>query len=406
MKSKRRQIFYVFLSLLIASMVWFYVSNNDEITVNVHGVAVEFLNEDTTLADKGLMRVSGDEDVTVDLKLKFPRRLAYSFDTSQIRLVSDLSSVTYAGKQSVSYNILLPNGISTRDVSVESPTVRSVQVEIGELNKRDIEIRCKVIGNVAEGYIAGTVELLPETLEVRGQQSDLRQISYAQVTLDIEDASSTVVELLDFELYDFNDQVIDNKNIHPMSESVQVTVPVLKVKDVPLTVNLVESAGARLENYTWSLSYSSITLSGESSQMAAISELVVGTLALEDLREQETFTYDIPVPEDVNNLSGISTVTLTITPKSVETREVEALNFSYENFSGDHAVSILTSSLPVTLRGTAADIEAVTEEDVHVIADLSGIEADSGSYTVPARISVSGYDLGAVGSYEVTVHIG
>lgn len=406
MKSKRRQIFYVFLSLLIASMVWFYVSNNDEITVNVHGVAVEFLNEDTTLADKGLMRVSGDEDVTVDLKLKFPRRLAYSFDTSQIRLVSDLSSVTYAGKQSVSYNILLPNGISTRDVSVESPTVRSVQVEIGELNKRDIEIRCKVIGNVAEGYIAGTVELLPETLEVRGQQSDLRQISYAQVTLDIEDASSTVVELLDFELYDFNDQVIDNKNIHPMSESVQVTVPVLKVKDVPLTVNLVESAGARLENYTWSLSYSSITLSGESSQMAAISELVVGTLALEDLREQETFTYDIPVPEDVNNLSGISTVTLTITPKSVETREVEALNFSYENFSGDHAVSILTSSLPVTLRGTAADIEAVTEEDVHVIADLSGIEADSGSYTVPARISVSGYDLGAVGNYEVTVHIG
>lgn len=406
MKSKRRQIFYVFLSLLIASMVWFYVSNNDEITVNVHGVAVEFLNEDTTLADKGLMRVSGDEDVTVDLKLKFPRRLAYSFDTSQIRLVSDLSSVTYAGKQSVSYNILLPNGISTRDVSVESPTVRSVQVEIGELNKRDIEIRCKVIGNVAEGYIAGTVELLPETLEVRGQQSDLRQISYAQVTLDIEDASSTVVELLDFELYDFNDQVIDNKNIHPMSESVQVTVPVLKVKDVPLTVNLVESAGARLENYTWSLSYSSITLSGESSQMAAISELVVGTLALEDLREQETFTYDIPVPEDVNNLSGISTVTLTITPKSVETREVEALNFSYENFSGDHAVSILTSSLPVTLRGTAADIEAVRGEDVHVIADFSGIEADSGSYTVPARISVSGYDLGAVGSYEVTVHIG
>ena len=158
---------------------------------------------------------------------------------------------------------------------------------------------------MAEGYIAGTVELLPETLEVRGQQSDLRQISYAQVTLDIEDASSTVVELLDFELYDFNDQVIDNKNIHPMSESVQVTVPVLKVKDVPLTVNLVESAGARLENYTWSLSYISITLSGESSQMAAISELVVGTLALEDLREQETFTYDIPVPEDVNNLSGI-----------------------------------------------------------------------------------------------------
>ena len=406
MKSKRRQIFYVFLSLLIASMVWFYVSNGDEVTVNVHGVAVEFLNEDTTLADTGLMRVRGEEDVTVDLKLKFPRRLAYSFDTSQIRLVCDLSSVTYAGKQSVSYNILLPSGVSTRDVSVESPTVRTVQIEIGELSKKDIEIRCNVVGNVAEGYIAGTVELLPETLEVRGQQSDIMQISYAQVTLNIENATSTVVELLDYELYDFNDQVINSKNIHPMSDNIQVTLPVLKVKDVPLTVNFVESAGSRLENYTWALSHSSITLSGDASQISSISELVLGTLALEDLRGQETFTYDIPIPDDVNNLSGISTVTLSITAKDVETREIEALKFSYENFSGDHTVSILTSSLPVTLRGTAGDITAVSGDDVHVIADLSGISADSGSYTVPARISVEGYDLGAVGSYEVTVHIG
>ena len=406
MKSKRRKIFYVFLSLLIASMVWFYVSNGDEVNISVHNVPVEFLNEDTALADKGLMRVSGEEDVTVDLKLKVARGLVFRFDPSEIRLVSDLSSVTYAGKQSVSYNILLPSGISSRDVSVESPSVRTVQVEIGELNKKDVEVRCNVVGNVAEGYIAGTVELLPDTLEVRGQQSDIMQISYAQVTLNIENATSTVVELLDYELYDFNDQVIDNKNIHPMSESVQVTMPVLKVKEVPLTVDFVESAGARLDNFSWSLSYSSITLSGDASLMASIDEISLGTLALEDLRGQETFSYEIPVPNGANNLSGITSVALTISATDTETKEIETTSFSYENFSGDAPVSVLTSSLTVTLRGTAEDIAAVTGDDVQVIANLSGIEADSGSYTVPARISVAGYDLGAVGTYEVTVHIG
>jgi len=406
MKSKRRKIFYVFLSLLIASMVWFYVSNGDEVNISVHNVPVEFLNEDTTLADKGLMRVSGEEDVTVDLKLKVARGLVFRFDPSEIRLVSDLSTVTYAGKQSVSYNILLPSGISSRDVSVESPSVRTVQVEIGELNKKDVEVRCNVVGNVAEGYIAGTVELLPDTLEVRGQQSDIMQISYAQVTLNIENATSTVVELLDYELYDFNDQVIDNKNIHPMSESVQVTMPVLKVKEVPLTVDFVESAGARLDNFSWSLSYSSITLSGDASLMASIDEISLGTLALEDLRGQETFSYEIPVPNGANNLSGITSVALTISATDTETKEIETTSFSYENFSGDAPVSVLTSSLTVTLRGTAEDIAAVTGNDVQVIANLSGIEADSGSYTVPARISVAGYDLGAVGTYEVTVHIG
>lgn len=186
MKSKRRKIFYVALSILIAATIWFYVNNKESVTVYVHDVPIEFLNEDTSLADKGLMRISGDEDITVDLKLQMPRNVVYDFDTSELRLVSDLSTITYAGKQSVSYTILYPSKVSSSSVKVESPTIRTVQVEIGELNKKDIEIRCKVVGNVAEGYIVGTVEMLPETLEVRGQQADIMQISYAQVTLDIE----------------------------------------------------------------------------------------------------------------------------------------------------------------------------------------------------------------------------
>lgn len=406
MKSKRRKVFYILLSVLIASMVWFYVNNSEEVRINVHSVPVEFLNEDTTLADKGLMLVNGEEDVTVDLQLKVPRRLMFNFDTSQIRLVSDLSSITYAGKQSVTFNILFPSSISTRDVSVESPTVRTVQVEIGELQKRNIEIRYKVIGNVAEGYIAGAVQLNPAELQIRGQQADIMQVSYAQVMLNIENATSTVVELLDYQLYDYTDQPITNKNIHPTSEQIQVTMPVMTVKDVPLKINFVETAGSRLESFTWSLSHNSITLSGDASQIASIDEIELGTLALEDLRADEVFDYDIPIPEGVNNLSGITSVTLTISASNVETREVEATSFSYENFNGSGEVTIVTSSLPVTLRGTAADLAVISDRQVRVIADLSDIAADSGSYTVPARIVVDGYDIGAVGSYEVTVRIG
>ena len=409
MKSKRRKIFYVALSILIAATIWFYVNNKESVTVYVHDVPIEFLNEDTSLADKGLMRISGDEDITVDLKLQMPRNVVYDFDTSELRLVSDLSTITYAGKQSVSYTILYPSKVSSNSVKVESPTIRTVQVEIGELNPDwrllNALFRCLYADHPLRDDIAGTVEMLPETLEVRGQQADIMQISYAQVTLDIENASSTVVELLDYELYDFNDQLIESKNIHPMSENVQVTMPVLKVKDVPLTVNFIESAGSRLGNYTYTLSHSSITLSGDATQMAGISEISLGTLALEDVQGSETLTYDILIPDGVNNLSGITSVTLTISSGDISTKEVEATHFSYENFSGDHTVTVVTSTLPVTLRGPASDLEAIYGSEVHVIADLSDIAADSGSYTVPARIEVSGYDVGAVGTYEVTVHI-
>lgn len=405
-KIKRRKFFYVLLSLMIASMVWFYVNNRDDVTISVHDVPVEFLNEESALADKGLMLVNGEEDITVDLELKVPRNLMFEFDPEEIHIVSDLSSVTYAGKQSVSFNIRYPSGISPSSISVESPTVRTVQVEIGELSKKTVEIRYKVVGNVADGYTAGTVQLEPSELQLRGQQEDIMQVSYALVTLNIEDATSTVVDLLDYELYDFSDQLVENRNIHPTSENIQVTMPVLKIKDVPLKVEFIETPGSREENFSWTLSRESITLSGDASQISAIDEIVLDTLALEDLRAEESFTYEIPIPEGVNNLSGITSVTLVIRSSNIDTKEMGATHFSYENFSGDKPVSVVTSSLAVTLRGTTEDLAAVTGEQVSVIADLSDIAADSGSYTVPARIEVDGYDIGAVGSYEVTVRIG
>ena len=407
-QTKGRKAFYIGLSVLIALLVWFYANGDTEVEISVNDVPIEFTNEDTSLADKGLMLLSYEEEA-IDLKLSMPRSTYFKLDPGKIRIVVDLSSVTTTGTQTITYSVLYPRGprgeLLSSSITQKEPTVRSTTIEIGELFRKNVEIRCKVVGNVAEGYIAGTVRMLPETLEVRGQQVDIMQVSYAQVTLNIENATSTVVELLDYELYDFNDQLIESKNIHPMSENVQVTMPVLKVKDVPLTVNFIESAGSRLENYTYTLSHSSITLSGDATQMAGISEISLGTLALEDVQGSETLTYDILIPDGVNNLSGITSATLTISSGDISTKEVEATHFSYENFSGDHTVTVVTSSLPVTLRGSASDLEAIYGSEVHVIADLSDIAADSGSYTVPARIEVSGYDVGAVGTYEVTVHI-
>lgn len=404
-KSNRRKVFYVALSVLIALTIWFYVNNSETVKISIHDVPVEFLNEDTALADKGFMRVSGEEELSVDLVLKLPRKLIYRFDPKDVRVTCDLSSVTYTGKQSVMFNISYPTGISQSSVTLESPTVRTVSVEIGELKKRDVEIRYKVNGNVAEGYIAGAVQLNPGELQLRGEYSDIMEVSYALVTLNIDNATSTVVELLDYELYDYNDRIVDSRNIHPTSEQIQVTLPVIRVKDVPLKVNFVESPGSRLDSFSWALSHESITLSGDAATLAMIDEIELGTLALEDLREEETFTFEIPIPEGVNNLSGITSVMLTIT-STVTTRELDATVFDYENFSGEEPVSIVTTTLPVTLRGTEADLAAVLPEQVRVIADLADIDANSGSYTVPARIEVEGYDIGALGDYEVTVHIG
>ena len=40
-----------------------------------------------------------------------------------------------------------------------------------ELYRKTVDVRCEIIGNVAEGYSAGELQICPtETLEIRGQQ--------------------------------------------------------------------------------------------------------------------------------------------------------------------------------------------------------------------------------------------
>ena len=358
-QTKGRRAFCIGLSILIALLVWFYANDDTEIEISVNDVPIEFTNEDTTLADKGLMLLSNEEE-TIDLKLSMPRSTYFKLDPGKIRIVVDLSSVTTTGTQTITYSVLYPRGprgeLLSSSITQKEPTVRSTTIEIGELFRKNVEIRCKVVGNVAEGYIAGTVRMLPETLEVRGQQVDIMQVSYAQVTLNIENATSTVVELLGFELYDFSDQLIRSNRIHPASESIQVTMPVMTVKEVPLTVEFVETPGSRLENVKWALTpIDTITLSGDASTMAAIDEIKLDTLSLADLKAAETFTYDIPLPDGVDNLSGVTSVTLTILFDDIDSLTVDATQFGYENLTTERDVTVVTSTLSVTLRGTMTD---------------------------------------------------
>ena len=408
-QTKQRKAFYIGLSILAAMLVWFYANGDTQVELSVSDVPIEFLNEETTLADNGLLLLSSSSE-TLDLVLRMPRSTVFKLDTSKIRVTVDLGAVTATGTQTVSYNVIYPRGPHneslTGSITQKEPVSRSITVEIGELFRKNVDIRCKVVGNVAEGYIAGTVHLLPETLEIRGQQVDIMQVSYAQVTLNIENATSTVVELLDYELYDFGDQRIESDRIHPASESIQVTMPVMTVKEVPLTVEFVETPGSREDNIKWRLSpIESITLSGDASTMASISEIRLDTLSIADLKQAETFTYEILIPDGVNNLSGVTSVTLTILLDDISSRTMDATNFAYENLTSNREVEIVTSTLSVTLRGTSAALEQVTEDDIQVVADLSNISDADGVYTVPAQVSVNGYDVGAVGSYQLTVRL-
>lgn len=406
--SNGRKAAYIIISILISFSFWFYVNSTSNVDISINDIPVEFLNAESALANKGLVLISGD-DATVDLVLNMPRDLVLRFDISRLRLIANLNSINSTGTQSLTYSIAYPTGVDTRQISVKSPTVQTISVRVGELfRKTDVEIRCKLVGNVADGYMAGSVQLLPQTLEVWGQQSDVMQVSYAQVTLNIENARSTMVELLEYELFDYNDQPIDASRIHSANDTVQVTMPVISATEVPLVVRFIEEPGVRTDSFDYSLDRNSVTLSGDANQIAELGEIVLGEVELAGISEEQSITYEIPIPDGLTNLSGVSTVTLNIANRDVATRSLTVTSFDYENFGADNReVEVVTSSLNVTLRGASNTLEEIDSETVTAVADLSGVTFASGTYTVPAKIQIAGDpDVGLLQNYQLTVRIG
>jgi YbbR domain-containing protein len=265
------------------------------------------------------------------------------------------------------------------------------------------------VGNVAEGFSAGQVQLSQTTLEIEGQEEDIDPVSYAKVTFDIgKNTEETVVQELEYSFYDENDQLLDSSAIRCNAESIQATLPVFVTRELRLDMDFVESPGARKRNVTYTIKPETITVSGDASTLKDVYKLTLDRFDLLTLLDgSSTHHYPITVPEGCQNLSGVTRATLEISFKDMDIQEVAATQFRYENLAAeDRVVDILTTETPVTIFGTSEDVAAVTGEELTIVADLSDYGAALGTYTVPARVeNTSGRDIGISGSYEVQVTI-
>lgn len=410
---RNRKVLYILLALLVSIILWIYVDmfgNNGGpfmAQVTITDIPIEYAGEDA-LADRGLMLMEEETTASVDLTFTGARMLVVTLDRDDIKITADLSAVETSGIQSIRYDIAFAdNRFSTSMIKKRS--VYSATVNIMELNSKSVPVVCDLVGNVAEGYSAGQLQLSQESVEIRGQAEDIDPISYVKVTLDIgTDATETVSQDLNFEYYDENDQLLESTGMHPTVDTVKATLPVFVTKELTLVVDFLESAGARESNLDYTISPSTITVSGDAGQLRDIETITLGQLNLLDLLGSgaSSHTFPIIIPEGCENLSGVTRATLEVEFKNMRRTEVTTENFSYVNLPEGKQAEILTQQMTVSIFGTSEDVAAVTGDNITVVADLSNYSGASGTYTVPAEVRVrTAGDVGVSGTYHVQVTI-
>lgn len=403
---KKRRALRIAISILVAVTLWLYVDyqKHPNVTRTFRDVPVEFSGEDTTLADKGYMLLSC-ENTTIDIRLKGSRSVISDLDRSSLRVVADTSSITETGTKTLSYQVYYPDSVSRNNVSVEWASAYTITVQVGELARKEVPIRCELEGEVAKGYTAGDAVLDPAVLELRGQRDDLASVSYAKIHLSVQNAEKTVIQALKFELYDYNDILVQNENIRAAVKLIQVTVPVRTVKEVPLRVEFREAPGSTLSQIEYTISPRTVELTGEKSVLDGIDSILLDTVYLQDITSSKSLHYTIPVPDGCTLPEGVEIATVTIVARDMAETTRTVSQIELENVPDGFDAALVTKSLDVTLHGTQAEIDAITGDDIRLTVDLSSV-TEAGNYTLPASVFIGNYEnVGAKGKYQVIVNV-
>ena len=403
----KRKALYIVLSLVVAMAIWVYVdiTGDRNIKKTFTDVPVEFLDEDTVLAERGLMLLEDGTTTSIDLTLSGSRWNIARLDPDELRVQVSLADITTTGAQLIKYTIRYPDGLSS-SFTTSDASAYMIRVNIGELNTRTVDVKAEIVGSVAEGYTAGELLLSPAQLEIRGQPEDIDPVSYAKVTINLDNAESTFTGMLDYQFYDANDQLLDSTGIHATVDQIQATLPVNVTKELKLVVDFIESPGARASNLNYTIEPETITVCGDAEKLRDVDSITLTSFDLTKLNGATLYNYTIPLPEGCENLSGVTTATFRASFKDRTSATLTTSNFSLQNLPEGKDVSMLTEELTVTVFGTSEDVASLTGSDLEVIVDLADFGSAAGGYTVPATVRVkNGADVGVSGTYQVRVTI-
>ena len=273
-------------------------------------------------------------------------------------------------------------------------------------------MQAKFDGSVADGYQAGEFTVTPSTVVIRGQEEVVNQVDHAEVVLGLTDLTETFEGDLPITFMDSQGQEVTSENIQCDVSTVYVVYPIVMVKEIPLTVSFVAGGGAteaNIDQDTFSISPSTIWVSGPEEVLSTLTELSIGEidLSMVDNTPNTTLTFPINLSDSLTNESGISEATVTLTITGLSMQEFEVDNIELINIPEGYSADLVTQSRVVLVRGTQEELDQLFQSQIQIVADLSQLSSTGvGRQTVPATVNVTGGgSAGAVGRYSVVVNL-
>ena len=408
--SSSRTVLYIILSGLAALILWVYVAEaqGDDIKITLPGISVVFEGENV-LRETREMIVSDIGSNSVTVTFSGSRRVLSGLNDKNISAVIDLSAITRTGNWAQVPTIRYPNRTDTSAITSVVVEPETVSFYVDKLDKKTVEVKGVFNGSAAEGYSADPLVFSPSTVIVYGPAKVLANVKDAFVEVNRTDVDRTLSFGSTYVLRDENGEEFKSDELTFSDETVEVTLPILAVKEVSLTVELIAGGGATKENVKWKLEPATVTLTGDAEALSGVNSIPVARIDLATVDEPITETYRFDIPNDTEIASGSRETTLTLEIGGLSRRSfsIDQSNIACINVSEGFTATVMNTRLDnVVIRGPEDVVKGLNELNIRAVADLSNYGTATGIVSVPVSISINGTtEAGAVGEYRVYINI-
>lgn len=397
---------YVLLSIFLALMFWLYIRAEKDPVEDawIRNIPIQ-LTGSSVLASKGLT-VAGLSSDKVSTTIQAPASVLSEMSRRNITAAVDVSRIDEAGEHTLSYNIVLPTNVNTDGVVIQEKAPETITVTVEKLYTSTLPVEFRFEGSVAKGYQAGTPTIDPVNVTISGAVEQVNRVARAVVVLEAKDLKEQYTGDLPIRLLDANGDELKDLEVELSSETAYIVYPIVVVKEIPLTVNIIAGGGATQENISEPLIVpSKITVAGTQEDIDHLTEISLGSIDLSKVVGTSNFTFTIDLDPSLENVTGITEAKVTVTVSGLETRSFEVGNIKLQNIPRGYSAKADTEAKTVYVRGTADELAMIDSSQLRIVADLKEVTG-SGTYTIPVRVYLdAGTEVGVIGDYSIVVSV-
>lgn len=312
-KIEKSKIIRFFISLCISIFIWGYVTNmHDPIQSKVlSNVPIIIENPDVLESQNLAIDTSSNSSVTVVVEGRYSE--IQNVTAKDVVVKMDLTDLALKeGSNNISIEV---SSLNKNIKIVKEKTSLQAKVDIVKLLQKEIPVLVNATGDLPSNYVSGEPILTKDKVICSGTKEALNDIKYASATIEfnnnITDINTTV------QLKTINKVGEEATNVILKDKEIEITVPILYYKDVPIELNTKNNvpSGRQLEKY--SLDKNTIVIVGSKSVLDKVTSIKTEELDLSRRYYDFDKQLKLVFPDGVESKNGISSVygSFVVTPK-------------------------------------------------------------------------------------------